>query len=160
MRLILLSVIPLLFSAVCPAQTPLVCPWFSTGSAAGTLGGPVTLSAHVDALSQGSCTFTRQSGSEAATLEIVIGKIDTHACPQGSPKLIALGNEATQCRSTNTQGQSLDVIAGRMRQVYFVVNLTKVPDAATSSALPEGKRDPYAASLLERATEEVVGNLY
>lgn len=157
MRLIFL--LPVLLTSVCSAQTPSVCPWFSTGSAAGTLGGPVALSARLDGPSQGSCTFARQSGSDAQVLEIAIGKTDTHPCPPSSQKLIALGNEATQCRSAKAKGQSIDRITGRMRELYFVVSLTNVPDAA-NPAVAEGNRDPYPAPLIERVAEEVVGNLY
>lgn len=154
---LLLSV---LSTAVCAAQTPVVCPWLATGSASSVLGGPVELSAHIESNFQGTCRFVRASTGEQQSLEIVVGKADTHACPQGSAKLIALGNEAVQCRSTNAQGQPLDRIAGRLRDVYFVVSIGNVSDAATIPSEPKHLPDPYRASLLERLAEQVIGNLY
>lgn len=149
-----------LLTRVCPAQTSSVCRWLSTGSASDALGGPVTVSVHVNGPWDGTCRFTRESGDKGEALEIAVGKDDTHSCPRGSTKLTALGNEAAQCRRTDAEGQSLDTIAGRMRQVYFVVNMTNVQGAATSPAGADRARDPYAASLLEHVAEEVVGNLY
>jgi hypothetical protein len=157
MRIALL--IAALSTGVCAAQTPTICPWFSTGSAATVLGGPVTLSAHVEGNQQGSCRFTRESDGKERVLEITIGKEDTHVCPPGSMKLVALGNEATQCKSTNAKGVRLDVIAGRMRNVYFTVSTSDVLDAATVPAAHEPPFDPFSASVLERVTEQVVGNL-
>ena len=158
MRIALL--ILLLPSAAAAAQTPATCPWFSTGSAASVLGGPVTLNVHIESNSQGMCHFSRTSGDEKQSVEIVIGKENPHACPPDSTRRIALGNEAVQCKSTNTEGQSLDLIAGRMRNVYFVVSIGNVSDASTVPAGPNDSHDPYEASMLERVAEQVVGNLY
>jgi hypothetical protein len=94
------------------------------------------------------------------SLEIIIGKEDTHICAEGSTKLIALGNEAVQCKSSNATGESLNIIAGRMRNVYFAVSIGNSPDGAAVPSEPGGPTGPYAASALERVTEQVVGNLY
>jgi len=75
---------------------------------------------------EGSCRFTRQTGEAMEALEILVGKADTHSCPEGSPKLEAIGNEAVQCRRSIAPGQETDTIAGRVRNVYFVVALTNV----------------------------------
>lgn len=147
-------------TAVCAAQTPALCPWFSTGSAETILGGPVALSTHVEGVRQGICRFTRESESGAKSISIVIGKVDTHQCPQGSARLAALGNEAEQCKSQDLQGQRLDVIAGRMRDIYFVVGIGNVPGATTIPPAPARPSGPFSASILERITEQVVGNLY
>ena len=147
-------------TAVCAAQTPAVCPWFSTGSAETVLGGHVTLSAHVEGVRQGSCRFARASESGVKIISIVIGKEDTHPCPHGSARLVALGNEAEQCKSQDAQRQRSDVIAGRMRDAYFVVGIGNVPDATTIPPAPARPSDPFSASILERITEQVVGNLY
>ena len=149
-----------LSTCICGAQTPAVCPWFSTGSAASVLGGPVTLSAHIESNSQGMCRFAPASGDEKRFLEIAVGKEDSHACPPDSTKMIALGNEAAQCKSTSARGQPLNVIAGRVRNVHFVVRLGAVPNAATIPSETGHPADPYAATTLERVAEQVVGNLF
>jgi hypothetical protein len=157
-RIVLL--ILMLSSAACAAQTPATCPWFSAGSAASVLGGPVVSNIHVESNTQGMCHFSRTSGGEKQFLEILIGKENPNACSQSSTRRTALGNEAVQCKSTNTDGQTLDVIAGRMRNVYFVVSVGNVSDASTVPPGPNGSPDPYEASMLERVAEQVVGNLY
>jgi hypothetical protein len=158
MRTLLLILV--LSSGVCAAQTPAVCPWFSTGSAENVLSGTVALTLHVEGGLQGMCRFTRTAGSEQQVIEINIGKVDTHACPSGGTKLTALGNEAVQCRDASAGGQPLDVIAGRVRDIYFVVSMGNLPGVATVPTGPAGSRDSYSASVLERVAEQVVGNLY
>jgi hypothetical protein len=147
-------------TGICAAQAPIACPWLSTGSAAVALGGAVTLSAHVESNQQGMCGFSRESDGKVKVLEITIGKEDTHPCPLGSAKLSGLGNEALQCKNSKANGLCLDVIAGRMRDVYFVVSIGNVPDAASVPPATERPFDPYGASLLERVAEQVVGNIY
>jgi hypothetical protein len=158
MRIALL--ISVLTTCVCAAQTPpMTCPWLATGSAAAVLGGPVTLSAHVASNQQGMCRFSRESDGNV-NLEITIGKDDMHLCPEGSTKLAALGNEALQCRSSNANGHGLDVVAGRMRNLYFAVSIGNVVDVATVPPATERPSDQYGASILVRIAEQVVGNLY
>jgi hypothetical protein len=152
--------ISLLSSVACAAQTPAVCPWFSSGSAASVLGGPVVLNSHIENNSEGMCKFTRASGDEKQYLEITIGKADTHLCAQNGTKLIALGNEAVQCKNTSAQGQTQDVIAGRIRKVFFAVSIANIPGAAEAAPPAAHAFDPYAASLLERIAEQVAGSLY
>ena len=158
MRIALLTLV--LLAGTCAAQTPAVCPWISTGTAASVLGGPVALSAHVQDNWQGVCRFTRQSGGEKEALEITIDKKDTHVCPPGSPKLVAIGNEAVQCNSKNAQGSFVDLISGRMRNVYFVISINSVTPASTVPSATLHPHDSYSASAFERVAEQVVGNLY
>jgi hypothetical protein len=141
-------------------QDPATCPWLSTGTAAKLLGGDVSVSAHVEDAFAGSCRFTRQSGDSSASIEVLIGPKDTQACPSGSTRLKALGNEAVQCRRAAGTAQGTDVIAGRIRNVYFVVTMTNIAGALTSEPDDPLLADAYGASPLERAAEQVVGNLY
>jgi hypothetical protein len=148
-----------LSSVVCSAQTPAVCPWLTTGSAESVLGGAVALAMHVDGNAQGNCRFTRANGIEQKVIEIVIGKADTQPCPHGSTNLTALGNEAVQCKTAN-QGKTVNMIAGRVRDIFFVVSITNLPDAATVPDGPAPAHDSFNASILERVAEQVAGNLY
>ena len=91
-------------------------------------------------------------------LRILVGKVDKHVCPPESTQLKALGNEAVQCRRPDAQGHPWDVIAGRMRDVFFVVT-SNIPDAAVMPKADSPPTDPYSASVLERVAEQVVGNL-
>jgi hypothetical protein len=140
------------------AQQPSTCPWFSSGSAQVVLGGPVSLHLHMEESGQGLCEFASQSG-DPKMLRILVGKTDKHVCPPESTQLKALGNEAEQCRRADQQGHPWDVIAGRMRDVFFVVTTSNVPDALAIPATEGRPADPYSASILERAAEQVVGNL-
>jgi hypothetical protein len=99
-----------------------------------------------------------QSGGDTKMLRILVGKVDKHVCPPKSTQLKALGNEAVQCRRRDAQGHPWDVIAGRMRDVFFVVT-SIVPDAAAMPKADGPPTDPYGASTLERVAEQVVGNL-
>jgi hypothetical protein len=150
----------LVSATIAVAQQPATCPWFSSGSAQAVLGGPASFHFQTEENGQGLCEFTSQSGEGTKMLRILVGKTDKHACPPESTQLKALGNEAVQCRRPDAQGHSWDVIAGRMRDVFFVVSTSNVPEAATTPATDGRPQDPYNASLLERAAEQVVGNLY
>jgi hypothetical protein len=148
----------IVFATTCTAQPSATCPWFSSGSAQTVLGSPVTLHLHMEESGQGLCEFASQSGDNSNMLRISVGKTDKHVCPPESMQLKALGNEAVQCRRADQQGHPWDVIAGRMRDIFFVVT-SNVPDAV---ATPKGDGppiDPYSASILERVAEQVVGNL-
>lgn len=142
------------------AQTALPCPWLTTGSAAKILGGDVTMMVRASGNWEGSCRFTRQTGEAMEALEILVGKADTHSCPEGSPKLKAIGNEAVQCRRSIAPSQETDTIAGRVRNVYFVVALTNVAGAILGQSGDARPADPYGASPIERLAEQVSGNLY
>jgi hypothetical protein len=142
------------------AQTALPCPWLTTGSAAKILGGDVTMLVRASGNFEGSCRFTRQTGEAMEALEILVGKADTHSCPEGSPKLKAIGNEAVQCKRSIATGQEIYTIAGRVRNVYFAVTLTNVAGAILDRSAEVRPADPYSASPLERLAEQVSGNLY
>ena len=142
------------------AQTAASCPWLTSGSAAKILGGGVTTMVRASGNWDGSCRFTRQTVKATETLEILVGNADTHSCPEGSSKLKAIGNEAVQCRRSIAPGQETDTIAGRVRNVYFVVALTNVDGAILGQPADARPADPYGASPLERLAEQVSGNLY
>jgi hypothetical protein len=142
------------------AQQSATCPWFSSGSAQAVLGGPVSFHFQAEGNGQGLCEFTSQSGEGARMLRILVGKVDKHVCPPESTQLKTLGNEAVQCRRPDAQGHPWDVIAGRMRDVFFVVTTNNVPEAVATPATDGRPQDPYSASILERVAEQVVGNLY
>jgi hypothetical protein len=143
----------------CFAQAPPVCPWLSTGSAADALGGPVRLDLHLEGSSLGTCRFVSGSGSDQAAIQITIVKVDTHACPAGSTRMVGLGNEAVECRRTGAGTPSLATIAGRVRDVYFVIGMSSShEDPMASPVLHRG--DPDHPSVLELVAEQVVGNLY
>jgi hypothetical protein len=161
MRLTVCSATYLLivFATIAAAQQPATCPWFSSGSAQTVLGGSVTLHLHMEESGQGLCEFASQSGDNSKMLRILVGKIDKHVCPPESMQLKALGNEAVQCRRADQQGHPWDVIAGRMRDVFFVVTTSNVPDAVATPKTDGPPTDLYSASILERVAEQVVGNL-
>ncbi len=146
-------------ATIAAAQQPVACPWFSSGSAQTVLGGPASFHFQAEESGQGICEFTSQSGEGAKMLRILVGRTDRHACPSGSAELKALGNEAVQCRRADQQGHPWDVITGRVRDVFFVVTTSNVPDALAVPAAEGHPDDPYSASILERIAEQVAGNL-
>ncbi|HUN85964.1 MAG TPA: hypothetical protein VMU48_16415 [Terracidiphilus sp.] len=142
------------------AQTQTSCPWFTAGSAAKVLGGDVTIMAHSTGNWEGSCLFTRKTDSSLQDIEILIGKVKSDPCPVGSPRVIALGNEAMQCQRMTAAAQPEITIAGRIKDVYFVISMVNPSPAPGES--PAGARHPDSggASLIEQVAEQVVGNLY
>jgi hypothetical protein len=138
-----------------PAAT--LCPWFTNGSAERVLGGSVALTAKVDGSFSGSCRFTHQTGDAMRAIDVLVGNADTHACPPNATKLKTLGNEAVQCTATGDGNYS---IAGRIRDVFFVITLSHVPDAVREPSANARPSDPYHATVLEQVAEQVVGNLY
>lgn len=147
-------------SAAAMGQGTTACPWLSTGTAAKFLGGDVTVSSHVEGTWAGSCRFMRRTSPAAPSVEVLVGPTDMHPCPQGSMKLLSLGNGAVQCRRTVSLSQPSGIIAGRIRAVYFVVTLTGIAGAMTPEPADPRLADAFAASPLERMAEQVVGNLY
>jgi hypothetical protein len=154
---LLLMLLPVAGSA---AQTSNLCPWLSSGTAQKILGGAVSLTALSNGNWQGSCHFVHNDESKSESIDIVIGEVDTHPCPQASTKLPALGNEAVQCSHPGQAGQQVDIITGRMRDVYFMVAMTDVPNATQQLPSDAHLSSQYGASPLERVAEQVVGNLY
>ncbi|HTW30443.1 MAG TPA: hypothetical protein VMD76_02120 [Candidatus Sulfotelmatobacter sp.] len=151
----------MLSAGSCFAQTPVaVCPWLSTGSAAQALGGQVETDFQIESNWQGTCRFTRGSGTDRESIEITIGKVDTHACSAGSAKVVGLGNEAVECKAANPGGLALEVIAGRVRDVHFVVGITNPHRASTTTPAATHRGDPEKVPVLEVVAEQVVGSLY
>ena len=157
-RIILLSILLSATSAL--GQSASNCPWFTSGSAEKILGGVVVTTVHLNAATDGSCRFSRKMGEVTQSIDVLVGKASTHPCPEGSPKVKALGNEAVQCTREVSAGQREDTIAGRIRDLYFVVTLTNVPGALKAGPSDPGITDAYDASPLERVAEQVVGNFY
>jgi hypothetical protein len=151
----------LLMLVVCPvaaAQTPTVCPWLSAGSAATALGTDVTVTAHSENNWQGECHFKPQAAGATQAIDIHVSKVNSNPCPEGSTRLKALGNEAVQCSRSTLHDAHADTIAGRVRDAWFEVTVTGVPEVA--QAAPKRSADPYGGSMLERLAEQVAGNLY
>ena len=142
------------------AQTSTICPWLATGSAARYLGGDVTVTAHVEGDRLGSCRFVRTSGMPAQSLEVVVSKTDSQPCKDGGSKLPALGNDAVECTRPVAQGLQVSIIAGRVRDVYFVITMESPPGPPPDPHQVSQASELYRPSPLLRASEQVVGNLF
>jgi hypothetical protein len=118
------------------------------------------MTVHVEENATGSCKFVRQSANSTSSIEILVGPMDTHSCPQDSTKLKALGNEAVQCHHATSSSQQSDQIAGRIRNTFFVVTMSNIPDATRQEPSDPHLADAFGASPIERLAEVVVGNLY
>jgi hypothetical protein len=124
------------------------------------LGGDVKSSAHIEGNTAGSCRFVSRLADQARAIEVLVGPSDTHPCPPNSTPLKALGNEAVQCQVAKPVGARDEIISGRIRNIYFVIVLTNVPDATRSEPTDPHLADEFGASPLEQVAEQVVGNLY
>ena len=128
-----------------------VCPWLTEGTAAATLGTPVTtaVTLHGDPdRPEGICTFTAPQG----TLEIAVTTTPSEpACPATSLKLPGIGNEATFCHTENR-----DRITSRVRDLFFRTTLS----TQTGAPQPDPKQQEAHQHQLERVAEQVAGNLF
>ena len=138
------------------AQAPSACPWLAEGSAAKALGGDVRVSAQQQSPFAGACRFTLK-GDADAMLDIEIGKTAAHACVESGAKLIGLGNEATLCHGKGAHGEPTKVIAGRVRDTYFIVTMSRRMAPLIAGMQSSSKA---SGSSIERVAEQVVGNLY
>jgi hypothetical protein len=132
-----------------------VCPWLTEGTAAATLGAPVTtaVSLHGDPdRPEGTCLFTAPQGS---VLEIAVIAATTTpsepACPANNLKLTGIGNEATFCHTENR-----DRITSRVRDLFFRTTLSPQPGAPQ----PDPQQQEAHQHQLERIAEQVAGNLF
>jgi hypothetical protein len=146
-------------TAQAQVQEQSLCPWLSAGSAKAALGGEVTVTAHSENNWEGTCRFTRQTAGVSQEIDIQVSRTTSNPCPGGSTKLKALGNEAVQCQRSMSSGEYADIIAGRVRDAYFVITASGLPQAENAPTV-EHPADRYGASLLERLAEQVAGTLY
>jgi|SRR5277367_2481833 len=152
----------LLFSAafLMPAKSSAAtnCPWLTKGSAATALGGSVSVTAQVSDSGEGSCTFTREEATSKDNfkdvLKIAVQKAPQPTCPAGSPKLIAIGNEAVTCTLRRPPVESVEMIVSRVRDLHFTVSITTHKQGAQPSNPSE------SADALEQVAEQVAGNLF
>jgi hypothetical protein len=145
--------------AASPAPASTGCPWITEGTAAAMLGGDVSVTVKITNPAEtnptgGSCLFTRQQGTAAYTLEVLVQKNPTPACPSGSEKLAGIGNEAARCKVQSTPNESVEMISTRVRDLYCTVTLTTPGSKDSAISLVDQK------SAIERAAEQVTGNLY
>jgi hypothetical protein len=132
-----------------------VCPWLTEGTAAVTLGTPVTtvVTLHGDPdRPEGTCLFTAPQGS---VLEIAVIAVSTSpsepACLANSLKLPGIGNEATFCHTDNR-----DRITSRVRDLSFRTTLSLQPPTPQ----PDPRQQEAHQQQLERIAEQVAGNLF
>lgn len=157
---IALALLVSICAATAYGQAAAACPWLTSGTAERLLGGAVTVATNLHGNVEGSCSFTRQAGDNPATIEILIGPVDTHPCPRDSAQVRALGNLAVQCHSAISSSRESDRIAGHIRNVFFVVKMDGVAGATRREPSDPRLADSFGASPIELLAEVVVGNLY
>jgi len=134
------------------------CPWLTKGSAETALGGSVSATVQVSGSGEGTCTFTRE---DAATkddfkdvLKISVQKTPQSTCPAGSPKLMAIGNEAVTCTLHRSPAGSTEMIVSRVRDLHFTVSITSHKQGAQPATQSE------SPDALEQVAEQVAGSLF
>ncbi len=138
------------------AQSPQVCPWLTAGTAAKILGGDVQVTAKIDSNGSGSCSFAT-AATPAHSIEIRVGKTDSHACGPKSAPLTAIGNQAVQCSSFDSGGRQVWTVSGRVRDAWFVVTLAGPSPQGEPEQSPN---ESTASSAIGFLAEQVAGNLY
>lgn len=138
------------------AQPTPTCAWLNAGTAARILGSDVTSTAHSDSSWSGSCRFV-STADTAASINIAVGKTDSHACGAGATALKGIGNEAVLCTVRSASGRSTQTISGRVRDTWFVVVLKA---STAGNKTPHTRYDASDSSSIEFLAEQVAGNLY
>lgn len=151
-----LLLLALAVPAAAMAQSPQICPWLNAGTAAKTLGADVTVIAHSDSNWSGSCRFVSTSGKDGS-IEISVGKTDPHACGSDATSVSAIGNQAALCSDRGADGQVIQVLAGRVRDAWFVVKMAIPPPVSSTSS---SGIEPSNSSAIKFLAEQVSGNLY
>jgi hypothetical protein len=129
------------------------CPWFTQGSAERILEGDVIATVTVSDSGEGSCRFSRQSGSHDF-LEIFVSRGALPICSAQAMQLKGIGNQAARCKAAGAHNESAEMVSGRVRELSFTVTLAS-----------RGQNNPVKSpapqeDALEQAAEQVAGNLY
>jgi hypothetical protein len=131
-----------------------VCPWLTQGTAADLLGGEVAAKVQAPSADAGSCQFSLRSGATEYALEITVAGAPGATCPPKSPKVAGVGSEAVSCAIGKSAEETVDMISGRVRDIFFTVRLTG-KGAPDSSLTPEKRSE-----IVEQVSEEVAGSLF
>ncbi len=150
-----LALVSFLLLAPVSLQASPVCPWLTKGSAARLLGGVVSLQTSLTDQPGGSCIFSRAQGVLTYTLRIEIRKEPIAvACAAESTRVIGIGNEAVRCRTARSPSETVEIMASRLRDLFFTVELVTHGPQKLAMSL-EAQRDA-----VNQAAEQVAGNLY
>jgi len=133
-----LKPVPLLLATSCCAEN--VCPWLNAATAAGTLGGPVTVS-----VSPAVCEFVRPQSTLHIEVRLKPASIGAK-CESKTTPLKAIGNEAVECSGSPIQ----ELVIGRVRNQNFVVWI-QTSDPSLKTTFQERTR---------KIAEQVAGSLF
>ena len=147
------AMVVVLLAAPCAARGEPVCPWVTDGTAAAALGGPVQTTVALGTDGQGSCRFAREPGASRA-LDVAVSLVSSHACPPGSKKVAAIGNEASVCRAASAPGETSLTIESRVRTLHFTVRLR------LAGVQAEAMTDEQQQNCVHDIAEQVAGALF
>ncbi len=152
------AAILIIFACSIPAaaQSTQSCPWLNAGTAAKALGAEVAATAHSDSNWSGSCRFKAET-IPPRSLEIAVSKAGSHPCGSNGVSVSGIGNEAVLCSVGGAEGEQVQVIAGRVRDAWFVVRMTMPPGVSVGSQPGTEGADTSEIRFL---AEQVAGNLY
>ena len=139
------------------AQSPSACSWLTLGTAENAFGGSANLSVQQSSASEGSCRFSLKSDPETF-LEIKVGSALQEVCADASTPVSGLGNEARQCEQKRANGVVLDVIEGHIREIHFIIAMTR--PAAPPLPIAKTSRSDQPHHGIQMIAEQVVGNLF
>lgn len=146
-----------LLSLCAKAHAEEACPWLTKGTVAALMGGDVSVAVHVLA-GEGTCDFLRDANGgsngpapgDGLHLRIAVSPLPPKECATGE-RLTGIGEDSVLC-SMDVEGTHREMIRGRVRDKYVLVTL--------SIAKKNPAYDASLRQMLERATEEVAGNLF
>lgn len=150
--------------AMIPARShaAISCPWLNRATAAGVLGGPVSLTVQRTVADGNTCLFQHQKETTIYDLKIEVHDIDASArsvmpipsrCQSKKISLKGIGNEALMCSADSASFHG-ELVTGRVRNKKFVVRFgsSMKKDPAMSSGILRLKAKGIA--------EQVAGSLF
>jgi len=135
------------------------CPWLNVATAAGFLGGPVSLEMHSAGGDEMACIFRLTEGTTLRRLEISVQETTKTLvavkaqCTSTPMPMKAIGNEAILC-AADSSGLKREQVVGRVRDKIFMVKLSD--RAERDPALLKKTMD----NTVERIAEQVAGALF
>ncbi len=163
----------LVLAAGCAAEQPAkVCPWLTLGTASRLLGAAATVRVQVAEDGTGSCVFLAAPKSAmhaaaevntAASLTLTVAAHAQPSCGRDAKALSGVGNQAQECGlqgKSRRESEAAVRIVGQVRDRWFVLDAVGLPESSERNPPARWADEAGLPTPLERAAEQVAGNLY
>jgi len=145
-----------------PSTAAESCPWLNSATAAGVLGGEVTIRVvhSTQNKEDANCEFIRAGTAVSETLSIqvismtnVTGEFPSFLakCGGTSTAVRGIGNEAVACTLRDKHGKRVEQVVGRVRNRAFLIRIESSDKSVDTASLRE---------TAEKTAEQIAGILF